>query len=472
MKTTLLIVEAQSEIKRNCRKIFGHDDIHLIEAESGPAAIKYLDTNIKFDGIILDYEITGEKSIDYITKIKSKKPGLPIIIAGQTDTENLVKLLKSGVDDFVEKPLDDQGFFLEAINKYIAPDNFIKKETNIDSSVDTMKCDFIGESQSSLDLKKMIKKVAPLDSTILILGETGTGKEVVSKMIHTSSPQKDQNFVAVHCGGIPDTLLESALFGHEKGSFTGAYKTHKGYFEIANNGTIFLDEIGDTTPSMQVKLLRILQNKEFRRIGGTTSLKTNARIIAATNRDLEKMVQEGTFRQDLYYRLNVITLKLAPLKERRDDIPLLVRYFLQKFTRKHNRLGVYLKPETIDLLCQLDWPGNIRELENVIERLTALSDSDWIGPEELPADYKTTKTDFDFMGNMPLIPYSEAKSIFEREYIVQLLNQASGNISQAANLAKMPRQNLHLKIKKYSLKASASCKVVNKTLKEPVVIDD
>ena len=308
----------------------------------------------------------------------------------------------------------------------------------------------IGQSKAMLDLKKQIRKIAPLDCNTLILGETGTGKEVAAKMIHSMSPQKENKFFAVHCGGIPDTLLESTLFGHEKGAFTGAYRTNKGYFEMADKGTIFLDEIGDTTHSFQVKLLRVLQDRKFRRIGGTETLKTSARIIAATNKDLKKAVADGIFREDLYYRLNVITLNISPLRQRPEDIPLLVRYFLNTYTKKHNHLGVYLQPETMEILKKQNWNGNVRELENSIERLVALSESDWIGPEELPEDYMDCPGT-NYLGSAPFLPYSEAKDSFEKEYITNLLKMTNGNVSKAAKMANMPRQNLHLKIKKHEI---------------------
>jgi len=309
----------------------------------------------------------------------------------------------------------------------------------------------IGESQPINNLKYLIRKIAPLDTTVLILGETGTGKEVAARLIHENSSGKHGPFIAVHAAGITETLLESALFGHEKGAFTGAYKTHRGYFEIAQNGVIFLDEIGEMNMATQVKLLRVLQDKQFYRVGGNTPIISTARIIAATNRNISKMVKMGKFREDLYYRLNVISLDIAPLRERRDDIHLLARHFLKKYAAKHGRLGVYLKPETMELLQAYSWPGNVRELENIIERLVALSDSDWIGPEELPDEFFAMPETPPLKGDQ-FLPFAEAKNLFERDYIISILKRAGGNVSHAARLARMPRQNLHVKIKKYNLK--------------------
>ena len=309
----------------------------------------------------------------------------------------------------------------------------------------------VGGSQAINNLKYLIRKIAPLDTTILILGETGTGKEVAARLIHDYSGEPRGKFVPVHAAGITETLLESALFGHEKGAFTGAYKTQKGYFENAHGGVIFLDEIGETSMATQVKLLRVLQDKKFFRVGGNEPITSTARIIAATNRNLSRLVKEGKFREDLYYRLNVISLDIAPLRERRDDIPLLVRHFLGKYSKKHGRLGIYLKPETVEQLQNYSWPGNVRELENIIERLVAMSDSDWIGPENLPIEF-FSKPETPPLKSDQFLPFSEAKILFERDYIINILKRAGGNVSHAARIARMPRQNLHVKIKKFNLK--------------------
>lgn len=322
----------------------------------------------------------------------------------------------------------------------------MQPDENTDLTYDPL----IGESDAIHKLKWMIQKIAPLDTTVLILGETGTGKELVARMIHENHHTAIHRFVPVHAAGIPETLLESALFGHEKGAFTGAYKHQKGYFEIANGGTIFLDEIGELNMTTQVKLLRVLQDRQFFRVGNTEPVTTTARIVAATNKNLKKRVEQGEFREDLYYRLNVITLEIPPLRERKEDVPLLVQHFLRKYSKKHNQLGIYLKPETIDLLVNYSWPGNVRELENVIERLVALSDSDWIGAEALPSEFFQPAS-FLPQQTDQFLPFADAKSLFEREYILDILRRTQGNISKAARIAKMPRQNLHVKIKKYDI---------------------
>ena len=308
----------------------------------------------------------------------------------------------------------------------------------------------IGESDAMARLKWLIRKVAPLDATVLILGETGVGKEIAARMIHANSAVTGK-FIPVHAAGIPETLLESALFGHERGAFTGAYKSQKGFFELAENGTIFLDEIGEMSMTTQIKLLRVLQDGQFYRIGESEPRTSHARVVAATNRNLKKLVEQGRFREDLYYRLNVITLEIPPLRERPQDIEPLARHFLRKFSQKYDRVGIYLKPETLELLYRHHWPGNVRELENVIERVAALTDWDWIGAEELPMELQQPAPPWPTVSDQ-LLPYAHAKSLFEREYILDLLRRAHGNISRAARIAQMPRQNLHVKIKKYEIK--------------------
>ncbi len=453
MKKSLLVIEQNESVRKLFDKTLDRNGFEIFITGDFLQGIKMLKEATNFDGVLLDAAFIQNDLLKSVAEIKSFAEDIILILMGRFSAKEIVECVKYGVDGVVEKPIDS----IESILSYIET-LYNKQEKVITPSIkdnSPRSADFpimIGQTKVMQDLRRIIQKVAPLDSTVLIQGETGTGKEIVARMIHSLSPHRNNNFLAVHCGGIPDTLLESTLFGHEKGSFTGAYRTHKGYFEIADRGTIFLDEIGDTTPSFQVKLLRVLQDKQFRRIGGTDVHTTSARIIAATNRDLSKMVQQSLFREDLYFRLNVITIRVPPLRERPEDIALLIRHFVQIYSKKHNHLGVYLKPEIIEILKRQPWRGNVRELENVIERLVALSDSDWIGPDELPAEYLKLP-EVGLFDNLPLYSYAEAKNIFEKEYIIKLLIQANGNISRAAKMAKMPRQNLHLKIKKHKIKS-------------------
>ena len=452
MINNIIIVDKKSSTKEFYSKIFDMNNTEITIQNDINNILEIISANPQTDCIIFDSLYLDETDPDILYNIKAIKPDIILILTGPVTTDNLIKYIKIGVDDYFENPymnpesLKDSFLALQKKKQKELADEFLKEIDQVKRET----TQFIGQSDSIIELKKMVLRAAPLDATILITGETGTGKEILARMLHSLSPYKYNDFITVHCGGIPDTLLESTLFGHEKGSFTGAYRDHKGYFEMAEKCTIFLDEIGDTTPAMQIKLLRVLQDKTFRRVGGNETLKTGARIIAATNRDLLKMVNNGEFRRDLYYRLNVIALKIPPLWQRPDDIPLLIRHFMQIYSKKHKHLGVYLKPETIDILTRQPWPGNVRELEHVIERLVALSDTDWIGPSELPEEYLQTKQ-YSYISHMPFMPFAEAKSTFEYDYIKKLLLKTGGNITKAAELAKIPRQNLHLKINKHKI---------------------
>jgi DNA-binding NtrC family response regulator len=458
MKKRVLVLDRDDDGRTFYKDVFYKSEIEIVVLKDLKAGLDLLKSRSPIDGVIVDFKLIEGNQRDSILEIRSTKPDISLVVVGETTTDKVIQCVKYGVDNFIEKFKDKnviQKIVKEVLDKHDARFyDAIKKE------LDPMAADsnnMIGQSLPILKLKRQIQKLAPLDSTILVLGETGTGKEVTSRMIHHLSPQSQHNFIPVHCGGIPDTLLESALFGHEKGSFTGAYKTHQGYFEVANNGTIFLDEIGDTTPSFQVKLLRVLQDKQYRRVGGTELLETNARIIAATNRDLKSMIEEDKFREDLYYRLNVISLRIPPVRERPSDIPLFIRHFTNIFCKKHNKLGVYLKPETIEILQKHHWKGNVREIENVVERLIALTETDWVGPDELPKEFLQPHVT-QYFKNSPFLPFSEAKTLFEREYILKLMAKAHGNVTKAAKLANIPRQNLHLKIKKHDLNVNGRCK--------------
>jgi DNA-binding NtrC family response regulator len=451
-KKVILVVEPDEALRQLYPKVFDNETLEVVTVDTLSSGLNILKSSSLVDGIIIDFNLLEQVGIKIIPNVKAMRSNLFMLLTGNVTSEKLMECVKMGIDDFIEKPFIN----LESLKRSV--EEFLNKEQTANAEfaqtdgeqVSTESKRLVGQSKIIIDLKKLIHKVAPLDSTVLILGETGTGKEVVARMIHSLSPKSHNNFFAVNCGGIPDTLLESTLFGHEKGSFTGAYRTHKGYFEVATDGTIFLDEIGDTTQPFQVKLLRILQDRQFRRVGGTETLTSNARIIAATNKDLTRLVEQERFREDLYYRIHVIAMKIPPLRERSEDIPLLIRYFMHNFTRKYNRLGMYLKPETIQILEKQPWRGNVRELEILIERLVALSDSDWISPNELPEEF-LKEPEFNFLDSSLFFNFTEAKNRFEKEYVTKLLTKAEGNITRAAKMAGIPRQNLHLKIKKHKL---------------------
>jgi Nif-specific regulatory protein len=312
----------------------------------------------------------------------------------------------------------------------------------------------VGESQRIRSVLNFIAKVAPTDSTVLIRGESGTGKELAARAIHLNSPRAAKPFVAINCAALTETLLESELFGHEKGAFTGATSQKRGKFEVADGGTIFLDEMGEMSMVLQAKLLRVLQEQEFERVGGTRPIKVDVRLIAATNRDLEAMIKQGTFRQDLYYRLNVVSLVMPPLRERREDIPLLANYFATKYSQKCKRQIRGISPEARACLKIYDWPGNVRELENAVERAVVLGSSDLIRPEDLPEVVLESEPEGAVSINAAIGSYHETIIETKKQLILNAVEQADGNITEAAKLLGVQGNYLHRLISNLNLRSA------------------
>lgn len=309
--------------------------------------------------------------------------------------------------------------------------------------------DIVAKSEKMLEVIDISKRVAQVNSTILIRGESGTGKELIAKAIHRASPRRDGPFIPVNCGAVPDTLLESELFGHEKGAFTGAIARKLGRFELAHKGTIFLDEIGDMPPALQVKLLRVLQDKRFERVGGTKTIEVDVRVIAATNQNIEQLMAENRFREDLYYRLNVITIFVPPLRERPEDIPLLAEHFLRKYCIETNKRIAGFADETMDILMSYHWPGNVRELENAIEHAVVLTNSDVIRPEDLPFNLRSHEPEIP----MRIATLEEAQKEFKRRFITRVLHQTGGNRTKAAQILDIQRTYLSRLIKELGINA-------------------
>jgi transcriptional regulator with GAF, ATPase, and Fis domain len=310
--------------------------------------------------------------------------------------------------------------------------------------------DMVGESPRMREVYQLIERVAPTESTVLIRGESGTGKELAARAVHRNSPRRERPFVAINCAALTETLLESELFGHERGAFTGAIAQKRGQLEMANGGTIFLDEMGELSPALQAKLLRVLQERDFMRVGGTRSMALDIRVIAATNKDLQKATQEGTFRQDLYYRLNVVSLTMPPLREHKEDIPQLANYFAAKFAEKCNRRIQGISPDAQPVLLEYDWPGNIRELENAIERAVALGSSEMILLEDLPETLLETPSPFASRGST----YHEAVRQLKRQLILSAMEQSAGSFTEAAKLLGVHPNYLHRLIRNLDLRLS------------------
>jgi two-component system nitrogen regulation response regulator NtrX len=412
--------------------------------------------NHKPDILLLDLWLKDIDGFEVLEKVKKKSPYTQIIvISGHGTIETAVKAIKMGAFDFIEKPLSYERIMvtLENACKVV---NLEEKNKLLTESV-FGKIKLTGKSQAISQVRELIKRVAPTDTTVLIYGESGVGKEVVARLIHFYSSRRDQPFVEVNCAAIPDTLIEAELFGYEKGAFTGATGSKKGKLEQAHKGTLFLDEIGDMSLPAQAKVLRVLQEKKFQRLGGTKVIEVDIRFISATNKDLQEEIKKGRFREDLFYRLNVFPIYIPPLRERKEDIPLLVEEFLEELAFKTGLGKKRLKEEVIEALMKYSWPGNVRELKNFIERLVIICPREEIGYKDLPLDFRKNLEKVDFKENerAPWFEeqdYKKAKILFEKEFLKRKLKEFEGNISQTAKAIGIERAYLQKKIKELGLK--------------------
>ncbi len=398
----------------------------------------------------------GIDGIETLSRIKGSHPGLQVLMmSGHGSIETAVKATKVGAYDFIEKPLSLEKLLLSISNAL--EHNRLEEELSLLRERDKDKYIITGDSDATIELKKQIQTVAPTNAWVLIVGENGTGKELVAHNIHRLSKRKNQPLVEVNCAAIPEDLIESELFGHEKGAFTGASTMKRGKFDQANGGTIFLDEIGDMSLKAQSKTLRILQEQKFERVGGNNTIKVDVRVLAATNKDLEAEIEKGTFRDDLYFRLNVIPIRVPPLRERVDDIPKLVDEFVTELSQRTNMEPKKISKEATAILQDYDWPGNVRELKNLVERLMIMVPTPEIQAKDIPLLFNRAegiKGDFQFA--FMSLSLKEAKNQFEKVYIESKLREYDWNISQTAEAVGMERSNLHKKIKAYGLETSKS----------------
>jgi two-component system response regulator AtoC len=455
-KEQILIVDDEEDLRQAIVESLTSDGFEVCGVATAEQAQEML-SQTPFDVLITDNNLPGKTGVDLLEETLSRYPEIVgIVITGFGTVETAVHAIKTGAYNYLSKPfklielsimvrkgLRERTLRFE--NQYLR--NQLKNKYALDN--------IIGTGRSMARIFELINSVAGLNSTVLIQGETGTGKELIAKAIHFNSPRKDQKMVSINCGAIPENLLESELFGHVKGAFTGALQNRIGKFEQGNNGTIFLDEIGNMPQSLQVKLLRILQEREFERVGGNDSIKVDVRIIAATSSNLEQMVKEGTFREDLYYRLNVIPLNMPPLRERREDIPLLIQRFISQFCDTYKLEIKTMAPQVMKALMTYEWPGNVRQLENIVERMVALTGSRTaIMPSDLPPEIQNP----DDPGSAPAFEIPEEGINFtnivvdmERELILQGLRKANGNKKLAAKLLNLKRTTLIEKIKRIGL---------------------
>lgn len=460
IKPKILVVDDEASIREFLQIMLKREKMVVDVAENGQAAWQKLQSH-SYDLIISDIQMPEMTGLELLEKIKAKDPSaLVLMITAFGSTDIAVQAMKLGAYDFLTKPfkLDDVKLRIQnALEKRtLVLDNVrLKKELGERFSFSNI----IGGSKPMLDVFEMIKRVSPTGSSILITGESGTGKELVAKAIHYNSERKEAPFISVNCGAIPEELIESEMFGHVKGAFTGAIRDKKGFFELANGGTLFLDEIGELPISMQATLLRALSDGSFTPVGGVESLRSNVRVVAATNRNLEDEVKEQNFREDLYFRLNVINIRLPSLKQRKEDIPMLVDFFVESFSKSFGKTIASIPAETMKTLEAYDWPGNVRELENVIERMMALESSQVLSVEGIPEHIREPlKPRFDSLAenikwDASGVQLEEILLKIEKEYLLKALDQAGGSRKKAAKLLGVTMRSLRYRLEKFGLSA-------------------
>jgi DNA-binding NtrC family response regulator len=443
----ILIVDDDIVVRDSLGKWFESEGFEVSIAPGAAAALEMLSRQ-RFDLALVDIKMPGVDGIELQAKLREIDASMPVIImTGFASVETAVRALKNGAYDYITKPFDPDEL-VHLVNKAISHKRAEREVSRLKENLDEIfpETRLIGQSPAMKRVIELVETVAPTDATVLITGESGTGKEVVARAIHALSPRRYNPMVVIHCGALTESLLESELFGHERGAFTGAQARKKGKFEVADGGTVFLDEISDISLRVQTDLLRVLQEKEIVRVGDTMPVKVDFRAIAATNKSLERLVEERLFRPDLYYRLNVFAINIPPLRERKEDIPLLAAHFLEKFARQMNRPPQRLAPETLDLLMRYDWPGNVRELENAIERALLMRREGDLKPEDFP---------FQLHPAGPAVATGQRLEDIEKAHIERVLAETRWNLSKAARILDIDRTTLYNKIRKYGLREPA-----------------
>ncbi len=436
-RKSILVVDDEKSQREILEMILSGEGYDVTTASSGEAALKFAKER-RFDLALTDLKMTGMDGIELLQHLLAQDSSIIVILlTAHGSIESAKDALRRGAFDYLQKPYE-RDTLLDTIRRAL-------------KRLDALDAEIISASPEMEAVKKMILKVARSASPVLIRGESGTGKELIARSIHNQSPRVAEMFQAVNCAAINENLLESELFGHEKGSFTGAHAEKKGLFEVADRGTLFLDEIGELDIGMQAKLLRALQEREIRRVGGTRTMKVDVRVVAATNRDLRAMVGDGRFRDDLYYRINVLSVDVPPLRERREDIPVLIDYFLKKHTRNTSRLVRGLTPETRRMMMGYSWPGNVRQLESAIERAILLCEGDLITVEDLPLEVRQESRPMT-EGAFKLPPEGISFEDVERSLIVQAMEQTDYNITKSAKLLGLTFRTLQYRLEKFGIK--------------------
>ncbi len=451
-KRSVLVVDDDTAHRTMLRTLLKGWGYRVEEAEDGDKALSKV-REYPYDLVLMDIKMIKVSGIQALEEIKSYNPAVPVIMmTAYSSVETAVEAMKKGAYDYLTKPLDFDELRL-AMER--AMDHTALKEENRrlrETLGEQFKADnIIGSSSAMRALLEILAQVAPTEATVLITGESGTGKELIAGAIHYNSPRRDGPFIKVNCAAITETLLESELFGHEKGAFTGAYRRKEGRFHQADKGTLFLDEVSEMSLAMQAKLLRVLQEMEFTRVGGEDPIKVDVRVIAATNKELQEEIKEGRFREDLYYRLNVVTLDVPPLRERPEDIPLLANHFLNLFSQRNRKVLKGFTPQAMDRMVKYHWPGNVRELMNAVERAVVLSRYEYIDLQDLPLAIQQVRGSGERIGHGGDFPAGIPLDEVERAVIVKTLQMTGGNKSEAARRLGITRKTLQKKLKKYGM---------------------
>ena len=453
-RKTLLVVDSDDEIRESLTVALRRD-YRVLRAATGEAALQIMQKE-DVDLMLLEVHLHGISGFEVLKIARENYPYVEIIVISKTkELDTAIEAMRHGAYHYISKDFD-----IESIRTLFANaaerQDLSRDVTRLKEEVaEQNEREFVvGPSRSTRSVVELVQKVAKISATVLVLGESGTGKELLARMIHRESGRPTAPFVAVNLAAIPKELVESALFGHEKGAFTGAIRQQLGKFELAAGGTLFLDEIGDLKYELQAKLLRAIQEEEIERVGGTHPIKTDLRLIAATNVDLEKAVKDGRFREDLYYRLNVIPIRMPALRDRQEDLPELARFFLRKYSIKFRKNVQGIADSTLDILSSYWWPGNIRELENLIERLVAVSDKDWITDEDLPYELHVAKLDTQDQASTENL-LERALSTFERNFIVRALEKSSWNVTATSRALGIPLSTLKFKMDKLEIRQLA-----------------
>lgn len=461
MARSVLIIDDEASIRASLSGALKDENYEVMTAGSGEEGLGYV-INASFDAVLLDVWMPGIDGMETLKRIKTHSPDqLVIIMSGHGSVETAVKSTKLGAYDFIEKPLSLEKLLVTLRNAFQFQE--LNKENKILRSEAFKAPAMIGSSPRMTQLREQIATISPLNSWVLITGENGTGKELVARAIHLGSRRKDQPFVAVNCAAIPEELIESELFGHERGAFTGATQQKRGKFDQAHGGTLLLDEIGDMSLKTQAKVLRILQEQKFERVGGNQTIEVDVRVIAATNKNLLESIKQNQFREDLYYRLAVIPIVVPPLRDRADDLPALLKFYFETFAREQGREPKKISEDAVQILKHYPWPGNVRELRNLVERLSIMTRTPLVGTEDLPAELLEAvanlpaASDAGSDGEGEAFAFSlgtglkEAKNQFEKEFIIRKLKENEWNISKTAQMLGIERAHLHRKIKAFKI---------------------